>query len=61
MVLTSGKVCGNVGAQWKEVRDKCVQHKGNETIEHEQTGKEIVPVDKNVGQDIQTTNMFVVL
>lgn len=61
MILTSGKVVGNIRAQWKEVRDKCVQDKGNEFVKHEQTGKEIVSVDKSVGQEVQTTNKFVVL
>lgn len=61
MILTSGKVLGNVGAQWKELSDKRGHNKGNESVKHKQTGKEIVPVDKFTGQEVQTANKFAIL
>lgn len=60
MILISGKVVENVGAQWKEVRDNRVQGKDKQTKEHVKTRKKIVPVDK-VAQQVQTMNKFVVL
>lgn len=64
MILTSGKVVGNQGAQWKEVRDRRVQGKEKQAGDVAKTGQEIVPVDSQEGivpQQVQTTNKFAVL
>lgn len=61
MVLTSGKVVANIGAQWKEIKDNRVQNKGKQSNEHVTTGNEIIIVDKDAAQQVQTANKFVVL
>lgn len=60
MVLISGKVVGNLGEHWKEVRDSRVQTKAKQNLEKENTGQEIVLVDGTV-QQMQTTNKFAIL
>ncbi|XP_070017818.1 uncharacterized protein [Nicotiana sylvestris] len=62
MILTSGKVVGNVGPQWKEVRDNRGLNKGKQTEGSNKEGKEMVPVNNTpVTKQIQTTNQFAVL
>lgn len=56
----SGKVVGNVGEQWKEVRVNHVQNKVKQSQEQEKTGKKIVPIDGAV-QQVQTANKFAIL
>lgn len=52
MILSSGKVIGNLGEQWKEVRDNRVKNGAKQAEIRGQTGKEIVPVDpQNVQQN----------
>ncbi|XP_016484601.1 uncharacterized protein LOC107805125 [Nicotiana tabacum] len=60
MILTSEKVVGNVGEQWKEVRDNRVKNRAKQSQEQEKTCKVIVPVDGTV-QQVQTTNNFAIL
>ncbi|XP_019246470.1 PREDICTED: uncharacterized protein DDB_G0290685-like [Nicotiana attenuata] len=63
-ILSSGRIVGNVGAQWKEVGDKRVQGKGKQVEEVTKTGQEIVPGEKqNIGvpRQVQTNNKFDVL
>lgn len=54
MILTGRNVVGNVGAQWKKVRDNRVQNKGKQSDEN-------VAIDKDVTQQVQTTNEFAIL
>lgn len=71
MILSSGKVVGNVGEQWKEVRDNRVKNGARQGETQGATGKEIVPVDQGVvqqlsvenvvSQQVQITNKFAVL
>lgn len=50
MILTSGKVVGNIGKQWKEVRDNRVENKSKQDGVQEMTGKEIIPVEHGIGK-----------
>ncbi|OIT28728.1 hypothetical protein A4A49_31276 [Nicotiana attenuata] len=52
MILSCGRVVGNVnpvGEQWKEARDNRVKKNGNLAA----TGKEIIPLGHNHGQQVQ--------
>lgn len=56
MILSSGKVIGNVGEQWKEVQDNRNKNKAGVTSEGNQiTGKELVPVTNGDNGQIQTS------
>nr|XP_016495963.1 PREDICTED: probable serine/threonine-protein kinase tsuA [Nicotiana tabacum] len=60
MILTSRRVVGNVGEQWKEVRDNRIKNTGKQDDLQNKTGKEIVPIDDGA-QKVQTTNKFAAL
>lgn len=63
MILSSCKVVGNVGARWKEVRDR-VQSKEKQAGVMAKIGQEIVPVEKlpsMVPKQVQTANKFALL
>lgn len=50
MILSSGKVVGNPKEQWKEVKDNRVKNVTTQKSTQGTTRKEIVPVNKGVGQ-----------
>ncbi|XP_019241772.1 PREDICTED: uncharacterized protein LOC109221779 [Nicotiana attenuata] len=49
MILSSGKVVGNQGAQWKEVKKRRVQGKEKQIGDVTTNGKTMVPVDQQKG------------
>lgn len=53
MILSSAKVVGNVGEQWKEICDNRVKKTVQQEKIQANAGKEIVPVDV-----VQSTNKF---
>lgn len=57
MIPTSGRVVGNAGQQWKEVRDNRIENTGKQDDLQNKTGKEIVSVDDGT-QKVQKTNKF---
>ncbi|XP_070013760.1 uncharacterized protein [Nicotiana sylvestris] len=62
MVLTSGKVVGNIGPQWKEVHDNRGLNKGKQIDGNTAQGKEMVRVNNAaVEKQIQSTNKFALL
>lgn len=61
MVLSSGKVVGNVGPQWKKFRDNRGKNNDKQTDANVTTRKEIIAVDKAAAQQDQITNTFAVL
>lgn len=67
MILSSGKVVGNVGPQWKEVRDNRGHNKGKQAEGNGTAGTQLVPIDivaKQVqtnNKKVQVTNQFTVL
>lgn len=61
MILTSGKVVGNVREQWKEIKDNRVKTINKQNEVQEKTRKEIVPVDGVQAQQIQVANKFAAL
>lgn len=71
MILSSGKVFGKIGDQWKEERDNRVKNITTHNATQGATGQEIVPVnlgareqaptEKVAAQQIQVANKFVVL
>lgn len=60
-ILSSGKVVGNIGEQWKEVRDNRVENGAKQVDINEKTRKEIVPLDNVTSQQVQVTKKLVVL
>ncbi|XP_070050233.1 uncharacterized protein [Nicotiana tomentosiformis] len=59
MILTSEKVAGNVGEQWKEVRDNRGTNKNNKTQVHNNVA--LVEVEEDQTNKVQTRNKFAVL
>lgn len=60
-ILTSGKFVGNVGEQWREVRDNRVKNNTKQEYNQGKTGNKIVPVEQGVRQHVETTNKFAAL
>lgn len=54
MILTSGKVVGNVAEQWKKVRDNRVKKPGQQEDVQGKSGKRIVPDDDVTNKNVQT-------
>lgn len=54
MILTSGKIVGNVGEQWKGVRDSRLKNTGKQDEVQPKTGKEIIPVNEEASQRVQS-------
>lgn len=60
MILTNGKVVGNVVEQWKEVRDNRVKNVAKQDTQAK-NGKELAPVDNVSDKQVKTSNKFVAL
>lgn len=62
-ILTSSNVAGNVGEQWKEVRDKRIKIGAKQVDVQGKTGKEIVLDDNEAvaSQQVQEANKFATL
>lgn len=61
MILSSGKVVGNIGGQWKEVRDIRLKNTGKQDDVQIKPGKEIVPANGLVSQKVHVLNKFAAL
>lgn len=49
-ILSSGKIVGNVGKNWREVRDNRVKNNANQENNQGKTRKEIVPIHQGIRQ-----------
>lgn len=56
MILTSGKVVGNIREHWQEVRDNRVKNKdgARQEVNQSNNGKKLVPVENVVVEQVQT-------
>lgn len=60
MIISSGKVVGKDGEQWKEVRDNRVKNAKQDEVQVG-IGKKIVLTNNVVVQQVQTNNKFAIL
>ncbi|XP_070037367.1 uncharacterized protein [Nicotiana tomentosiformis] len=54
-ILSSGKVVGNIGEQWKEVRDNRIKNDTKQTEDQRKTGRQILEVDRS-GRETDASN-----